>query len=341
MINVAICGYGYWGRNLLRTFAQHQDFTVIAVADSSATQRDVLTKNFPTISVYNSAEEAINDKRIEAIVIATPVASHYALALQALDMGKHVLVEKPMCATSEQAAELAALAERKGLTLMVDHTFLFHPIVQKLKDLIAADTFGHVSYYDSLRVNLGLFQPDVNVLWDLAPHDLSIVDYLFDEDPVHVEASGYCHINDQLPDIAYVTLHFPSRSVVHLNLSWMSPVKARRIAIGGSKKMAVWDDMERDEPLRIYDSGITAQRQEDRMIYIPGYRIGDVHAPRIPVREALVGVAGHFYDVITKREQSVMDGRKGEKILRTLEMAQRALDANLKAINAGYAKQQP
>ena len=314
MINVALCGFGYWGRNLLRVFSQHKNFAVVAVADMRAPQREVLAKIAPGVSVYESAEEAIQDGRVEAVVIATPVGSHYPLARLALEKGKHVMVEKPICATSEQAAELTALAERNGVTLMVDHTFLFHPVVRKFKELLETDTFGTISYYDSLRVNLGLFQPDVNVLWDLAPHDLSIIDYLFDEEPVHIEASGYSHVNGHLCDIAYVTLHFPSRIVAHLNLSWMSPVKVRRIAVGGSKKMVVWDDLDRDEPLRIYDSGITIQPQQYRDAIIPGYRIGDVYAPRLPSSEALIGVADHFHAVISGQEKSIMDGPKGGRM---------------------------
>jgi predicted dehydrogenase len=274
---------------------------------------------------------------VQGVVIATPVASHYPLAKQALLAGKHVFVEKPIAETAAQAQELTDLAKAKGLTLMIDHTFLFHPVVRRLKDLMDKDAFGKISYIDSLRVNLGLFQPDVNVLWDLAPHDLSIVDYLLDEEPSHIEATGYCHVNGQLPDIAYVTLHYGSRKVVHLNLSWMSPVKARRVAIGGSKKMAVWDDLDRDEPLRIYDSGITVMDQSTRETVMPGYRIGDVYAPRMSGREALQGVADHFAAVIAGVETSVMDGGKGVRMLKILEAAQQKLDISLGVVNAHYA----
>ncbi len=330
MVNVALCGYGYWGQNLLRVFSQHTHFKVVAVADMRASQRETLSEKFPNLRLYASAEEAINDPLVDAVLIATPVASHYPIAKLALEKGRHVMVEKPMCATSDQIAELAALAKHNGLTYMVDHTFLFHPAVRRFKRFIDEGGFGKISYYDSLRVNLGLFQPDVNVLWDLAPHDLSIIDYLFGESPVHVEASGYSHVNNDLPDIAYVTLHFPSGFVAHLNLSWMSPVKVRRITLGGSKKMAVWDDLDREEPMRIYDSGITVQPQESRHIIIPNYRIGDVHAPRLENGESLVGVANHFYAVITGQEKSIMDGSCGMRIVQTLERAQKSLENNMR-----------
>lgn len=330
MVNVALCGYGYWGQNLLRVFSQHAHFKVVAVADMRVSQREVLAEKFPNLRLYASAEEAISDPLVDAILIATPVASHYPIAKFALEKGRHVMVEKPMCATSDQVAELIALAEQNNLTYLVDHTFLFHPAVRKFKRYIDEGSFGKISYYDSLRVNLGLFQPDVNVLWDLAPHDLSIIDYLFGENPVHVEASGYSHVNSDLPDIAYVTLHFPSGFVAHLNLSWMSPVKVRRITLGGSKKMAVWDDLDREEPIRIYDSGITVQPQESRHIIIPNYRIGDVHAPRLENTESLIGVANHFYAVIRGKEKPIMDGRRGMRIVQTLERAQKSLENNMR-----------
>ena len=341
MIKMAVCGFGYWGPNLLRNFSENAGFQVVAVADGRADRRAMAMKRNPSLRVMEDAFEAIDDPEIQAVAIATPVASHYPLVKRALEKGKHVLVEKPMCASADQAEELVEIAERNGVVLMVDHTFLFHPAVRKLGELVHSGSLGAISYYDGLRVNLGLFQPDVNVLWDLAPHDLSIINYLFGQDPIHVQANGYCHLNPRLPDIAYLTLHFPSRMVAHLNLSWMSPVKVRRTAVGGSAKMVVWDDLDREEPIRIYDSGISSLSEENRQVIIPGYRIGDVHAPRLPAGEPLAMVVEHFRKVIAGEEASIMDGRKGLQVVRTLEWAQRAMDSSLADINVHYTTSRP
>ncbi len=329
MIKIGLCGFGYWGPNLFRALSGNPGLTVVGVAEPRAERRALVPGASQALTLFVSAEEMIDHRSVEAVVIATPVAFHFDLAARALKQGKHVLVEKPMCASVEQARELIAIAERSGATLMVDHTFIFHGVVQKLAELKRSGALGDVSYYDSLRVNLGLFQPDVNVLWDLGPHDFSIMDYLFDEEPIHVEATGYCHVNPTLPDIAYVTVHFPSRTIAHFNLSWMSPVKVRRIAIGGSSQMVVWDDLNRDERLKVYNSGIHIQPQEQRGVLIPRYRIGDVISPRISETEPLALVAEHFRAVIARETQSLMDGRKGLRIVTLLEEAQRSLDVSL------------
>lgn len=336
MLNIAVCGLGYWGPNILRNLQQNPGWNVVGAADLSADRRKAVGDRNPGLTLFEDAGEAIDHPDVDAVALATPVATHHPLARRALEAGKHVLVEKPLCASAEQAQELCEIAERRGVTLMVNHTFLFHPAVRKIGQLVRAGTLGTVSYYDSLRVNLGLFQPDVNVLWDLAPHDLSIIDYLFQEEPIHVQVNGYCHLNPRLPDICYVTLHFPSRMVAHLNLSWMSPVKVRRTAVGGTDKMIVWDDLDREEPVRIYDSGISVRPEEDRKIILPGYRIGDVHAPRLTGGEPLAAVVEHFRRVILGEEKSLMDGRKGLRVVRVLEWAQRALDATLFDIDSRY-----
>jgi predicted dehydrogenase len=328
MIKVGICGFGYWGPNLLRTFGKNHGFQVVAIADRLPAARAAAAET-PQLRLFESAEEMIDDASIDAVAIATPVSTHFPLARRALAKAKHVLVEKPMCTTSAEGEELIALASANGRVLMVDHTYLFHGAVTKLAELKQEGSLGAISYYDSLRVNLGLFQPDMNVLWDLAPHDLSIIDFLFDEEPVHVEATGYCHLNPGLPDIAYVTLHFASRMIAHLNLSWMSPVKVRRIAIGGSSKMVVWDDLDQDEKLKIYNSGIDVQPEDQRGTIVPSYRIGDIYSPRLPNSEPLVRVVEHFHRVIAGREESVMSGERGLRVVRQLEAAQRAIAAGL------------
>ena len=330
-ITVGLCGFGYWGPNLYRVFANNPGFKMLAVADHRFDRLKAHFFSRDGVRLFQSAEEMIDCPDIEALIIATPVAAHYELAARALKLGKPVLVEKPMCASVNEAADLVKIAESTGAILMVDHTFIFHGAVQKIKELSDAGDLGDISYYDSLRVNLGMFQPDVNVIWDLGPHDLSIIDYLFDEEPIHVEATGYCHLNQTLPDIAFVTLHFPSRIIAHLNLSWMSPVKARRVAIGGSKRMVVWNDLSPTARLNIYDSGITVHPEDTRDILIPSYRIGDVYSPRLSDKEPLAAVAEHFRSVINGTACSVMDGRKGLRIVSLLEQAQRSLDASLQA----------
>jgi predicted dehydrogenase len=218
---------------------------------------------------------------------------------------------------------------------MVDHTYLFHGAVQKLGELKNKGALGIVSYFDSVRINLGLFQPDMNVLWDLAPHDFSILDYLFNEEPIHLEATGYCHLNQHLPDIAYITMHFASRMIAHFHLSWMSPVKVRRIAVGGTSQMAVWDDLNQDEKLKLYDSGIEIQPQDERRILVPSYRIGDVLSPRLPANEPLAAVVEHFRRVIAGEEASLLTGQHGLRIVRLLEHAQTALDTSLAKLDCG------
>ena len=330
VIKIGLCGHGYWGQNLLRTFAADPAFEVAAVSDVRESAREKVRCSKPTIRVYEDGTELIGDPDIEAVAIATPAATHFSLARLALLRDKHVLVEKPMCASLAEAKELVALAEECGTTLMVDHTYLFHGAVQRLRELHQNGALGAISYYDSLRINLGLFQPDLNVLWDLAPHDFSIMDHMIREAPLHVEATGYCHVNPELPDIVYVTVHFASGTIAHFNLSWMSPVKVRRIAIGGSKRMVVWDDLNREEKLKIYDSGVSFQREEQRSHIMPSYRIGDIYSPRVSDCEPLTKVVAHFGNVIAGRERSIMDGRNGMRIVDMLEQAQSSLDTSLR-----------
>jgi predicted dehydrogenase len=333
MIKVGLIGYGYWGPNLLRNFTNHAAFEVIAVADASEARRAEVRRWNISAHLLETGEEIVASPEIDAVVIATPVATHYRLARLALEAGKHALVEKPMCATSEEARELVRLADARDRVLMVDHTCIVTGAVQRIRRMVEQGELGHISYIDSMRVNLGLFQPDVNVLWDLGPHDLSIVDYILGEEPIHIEASGYCHVNAHLPDIAYLTLHYPSRIVAHLNLSWMSPVKVRRLAIGGSARMLVWDDLNSEEKIKIYNSGIDFQPQEERNVAVPEYRIGDIFSPRVATREALSAVVEHFAKVIAGDEKPIMDGRSGLRIVSMLEQAQKTLDASLAQVN--------
>lgn len=329
MLNIALIGMGYWGRNLFRTLSNNPRLNLASVVDFQPDLREKLTLSHPNVTVHDDASAVMTDPAIDAVVIATPVGSHYMLARAALEAGKHVMVEKPMCASAAEAEDLVARARLYNLTLMVDHTFLFHPAVKKLGELVHSGALGTISYFDSQRVNLGLFQPDVNVVWDLAPHDLSIINYLFGSAPLDVEASGYRHFNRDPADIAYLTLHYPGNLIAHLNLSWMSPVKVRRIAIGGSAQMVVWDDLNRDEPVKIYDSGIAFQPQHERDKLLPSYRIGSVTSPRVEGPEPLVEVVEHFRKSILGEETCRTDGHFGLSIVRTLEQAQASLDINL------------
>jgi predicted dehydrogenase len=333
MIGCALIGFGYWGPNLLRNLQQSPRFDVLAVVDQSSERLASLEGRYPGMALLTDVAEVLADPRIGAVVIATPVATHYALAHAALLAGKHVLVEKPMCATSAEGESLVEAADVAGRVLMVDHTFLMSSAVQAIRTLHVDGELGRISYYDVMRVNLGLFQPDVSVLWDLGAHDLSIMDFILDEEPIHVEAQGYAHVNRGVADIAFVTLHFASDVVAHFNLSWVSPVKMRRTAIGGDKKMLVWDDLNADERIKIYNSGITAQPDALRNFLLPQYRIGDVFSPRLDNREALAGVADHFADVIEGAAESVMDGRRGLRVVRTLERADESLRSSLALVD--------
>jgi predicted dehydrogenase len=328
MIRFGICGFGYWGPNLFRNLNAHPDIEVTAVADRSDARREQARRAGKELKLYEDAVEMIDRGDVDAVAVATPVATHFEIAAHALQSGKHVLVEKPLCESARQAQELITLAESKNLALLVDHVYVFHPAVRTLKKLVASKELGTISYFDSLRVNLGLFQPDVNVLWDLAPHDFSILDFLFDEDPAHIEATGYSHVHSDRPDIAFVTAHYKSRMIAHVNLSWMSPVKVRRTAIGGSKQMVVWDDMNNEEKIKIYNSGIELRPEEQRYIH---YRVGDIYSPRIQQGEALVGLVQETYRAITGERSSVIDGRHALRVVRMLESAQSALDASLAA----------
>lgn len=333
-IRLGIIGYGYWGPNLLRNFTGNPAFEVTAIADLSEPARMRAALARPDLRVFADAEDVLMRPDLDAVVVATPVATHFPLARTALLAGKHVLVEKPISATVAEAEELAAVAARVNRTLMVDHTFLFTGAVQTIKRAVDSDSLGKICYFDAMRVNLGLFQTDVNCLWDLAPHDLSIIDHLIDDEVVGVDVTGYCHVNPALPDMVYMTLHYARDTVAHFNLSWMSPMKVRRFAIGGMRQMLIWDDLDQDQKIRIYDTGIEFRPEDQRATIIPDYRVGDIYSPRVSRREALAGVVAHFAAVIQGREASLMAGEHGVKVVRVLERAQRALDRNLAELAA-------
>jgi predicted dehydrogenase len=332
MLRIAVVGHGYWGPNLVRNFSESGRFEVVAIAERRSEARAQIARRHPAVQVVESAAEAFAVPNVDAAAIATPVASHFDIAREALLSGKHVLVEKPLCTITAEGKELVTLAEKVNRVLMVDHTYLFTGAVQTIRRAIEKDELGKICYFDAMRVNLGLFQPDVNCLWDLAPHDLSIIDHLLDDKVATIEISGYCHVNKNIPDMIYLTLHYIDDVVAHLNLSWMSPVKVRRFAIGGTKKMLIWDDLDQEQKIRIYNSGIEYHTQDERAVIIPDYRIGDIYSPRVPRREALAGVVEHFANVIEGKERSIMDGARGLRVVALLEEAQRLLDRNLREL---------
>ena len=334
MIRVGLIGYGYWGPNLLRNFAMSPQFLTTAVAERKAEARERLARAYPAVQLFEDASEVLARSDVDAVVVATPLETHFALAREALARGKHVLVEKPISTSAAEAEELIALAERVDRVLMVDHTFLFTGAVRTIREINASGALGKICYFDSMRVNLGLFQPDMNCLWDLAPHDLSVIDHILQDDIIAVEASGYCHVNPNMPDMVYLTLHYANDVIAHFNLSWMSPVKVRRFAIGGTRQMLIWDDLDQDQKIRIYNTGIEFHPDSERATIIPEYRIGDIYSPRVPQREALAGVVEHFGNVIGRKEPSIMDGERALKVVRILEQAQQRLEASLAAVTA-------
>lgn len=335
MIRAGLIGYGYWGPNLARNLVASGRFQLVAIADARSASRKIASQSFPSARVVEDASDILSSDDIDAVVIATPVATHFRFAREALNRGKHVLVEKPLCASVAECEELVALAARTGRTLMVDHTFLFTGAVQTIRKVVDSGEIGKICYFDSMRVNLGLFQEDVNCLWDLAPHDLSVINYILDDKIVGIEASGYCHVNPASPDIVYLTLHYARDVVAHFNLSWMAPVKIRRFIIGGTQRMLVWDDLDQDQKIKIYDSGIEFHTQAERATIIPDYRLGDIYSPRVSRQEALSGVANHFADVISGAKASIMDGESGLKVLRVLEEAQAVLEQSLRRVADG------
>jgi predicted dehydrogenase len=326
MIGIGVIGYGYWGPNLVRNFMETDGAKVIAVSDLRPARLALVSQRYPSIKINTDHKNLIADPAIDAVVIATPVSTHFDLAMQALRAGKHVLVEKPMTMTAEQGERLVDEAEKCKKVILVDHTFIYMGAVRKIKELIDNKALGEIYYFDSIRVNLGLFQHDVNVMWDLAVHDLSIMDYVLGQMPVAVSATGTSHISGAQPNIAYATLFFDSPLIAHINVNWLSPVKLRHTLIGGSQKMLLFDDLESTEKIKIYDKGITIKNQVDaRYDIMIGYRTGDMWAPQFDLTEALKIEANHFLRCIDQKDQPITDGQMGLRVVRILEAATTSL----------------
>jgi predicted dehydrogenase len=324
MINVGVIGYGYWGPNIVRNLESLDEARVAAIADPSASARARASKAHPHIRVSIDPMEVITSPEIDAIAVITPVWTHFELAKAALDNDKSIFVEKPFTSTVAQAEELVNIAARKNLVVMVDHTFLFTPAVKKIKQLVDDGSLGKLYYYDSTRVNLGLFQHDVNVLWDLAPHDLSIVDYLIGTEPSGIVATGQKHLNG-VEDVAYMTLYFPDNVIAHINVNWLSPVKVRTTLIGGTKKMLVWNDLEADEKLRVYDKGVQVTSREGVYDLLVNYRSGDMWVPKLEHAEALRLELAYFLDCVAHSDTPFNDGMAGLRVVRMLEAATESL----------------
>jgi predicted dehydrogenase len=326
MINVGMIGYGYWGNNLLRNFMNTPNCKLKTVCDLRPERLKIAQKTFPSIHITTSVEELIKDVEIDAIIVATPVFLHYKFAKMALEAGKHVLVEKPLTASITEASDLVEIANRKNLVLAVDHTFLFTGSVQKIKSLVDSGDFGTLQYFDSTRVNLGLFQPDVNVIWDLAPHDISILNYLVKEKPMSVSCTGQSHTSNKLENIAYLTVNYNSNFIAHFSCSWISPVKIRRILIGGDKKMCIYDDVEPTEKIKIYDTGFDVKNEEEKHKMLVDYRVGDIYLPKISQKEALAEMASDFVNAIINNSKPLVDGEAGFEVVKILAAAQKSID---------------
>jgi len=343
MIGIAVVGYGYWGPNLVRNFSEIPGVRVVYVCDLIKERLASVKVRYPTIEITDDFDAVLADPQVHAVAIATPVSTHFRLAMKALMAGKHVFVEKPMAASSTECRRMVEEAARRHLVLAVDHTFIHTGAVRKMREIVE-NGLGDMYYYDSVRVNLGLFQHDVSVIWDLAVHDLSILDYVADEKPVAVSATGMSHVAGEPENIAYLTLFFESKLIAHIHVNWLAPVKVRRTLIGGSNKMIVYDDLEPSEKIKVYDKGITLNgnpQKNGEKVYqlLVGYRSGDMYAPQIDITEALGRELRQFIDCIETQARPISDGHAGLRVVRILEAATQSLAQRGKIVELAEARQ--
>jgi predicted dehydrogenase len=329
MIGVAVVGYGYWGPNLVRNFWDIPGAQLIWVCDLQTERLAGVRSRYPAVEITEDFDTVLRDPRVDAVAISTPVSTHFSLAMRALKAGKSVFVEKPIAASSEQAQRLIDEARRRGLVLAVDHTFVHTGAVRKMREIIQGG-LGDIYYYDSVRVNLGLFQHDVSVVWDLAVHDLSIMDFVLPQQPIAVSATGMSHVAGEPENIAYLCLHFAGNLIAHIHVNWLAPVKVRRTLVGGSQKMIVYDDLEPSEKIKVYDKGITlngtpAKRGEKVHQMLVGYRAGDMMAPQLDMAEALGTELREFVSCIEHGGTPIADGEAGLRVVRILEAATQSL----------------
>ena len=339
MIKIGVIGYGYWGPNLVRNFAETPGMTVASVADLDTKKLEIVQKRYPGVKTTTRFLDLLENKDIDAIAIATPVNSHFELAMAALKAGKHVWLEKPMTETSEQARMLVDEAEKRNLVLIVDHTFIYTGAVRRMGDMVKSGELGQILYYDSTRINLGLFQRDVSVISDLAVHDFSILDYLLGEQPVAVSAVGTNHFPGTPENLAYITLFYDSGMIAHINVSWLAPVKLRQILIGGNKKMITYDDLEPSEKIKVYDKGISFTDDPQKIYEMRvGYRTGDMWAPKLDSTEALRVEGEHFVDCIENGKAPMTDGYLGLRVVELIEAATRSMKERGRSVEVNGIK---
>ena len=321
-LRVGVIGAGYWGPNLVRNLSEVPGAEPVAVADLSEERLEAIRKRFPAVRTTTAHHELFDDRAIDAVCIASPVGTHRKLAEEAFAAGKHVFVEKPLAGTVSDAEAIVRAAERAGKTLMVGHTFVYNPAVVEVKRILDADGVGRVQYIDSQRVNLGLHQFDINVLWDLGPHDVSITLYWLGEEPAWIQATGACFVQPEIEDVVFLMIGFPSGAIAHAHLSWLAPTKLRTMTVIGSKKMVLYDDVQTVEKVKIYDQGVEKLSGEELR---RSYRAGDIHSPRIPVTEALQIEMRHFIECVRDGKKPRSDGEAGLRVVRALEAGMRSL----------------
>ena len=333
-MQIGVIGCGYWGPNLIRNFNALDNVSVVAVSDLRPERLEFISKQFPSIKkLTQDANEILHDTAIDAVVIATPVSTHFALGMEALKNGKHLLLEKPFTATVAESIQLIEEAEKRNLRLMVDHTFIYTGAVQTIKKYVDNGDLGDLYYFDSVRVNLGLFQHDVNVIWDLAPHDVSIMDYLLQQKPIAISATGMDHFNSGIENIAYISTYYENNLLGHIHVNWLAPVKVRKTLISGSRKMIIYDDMEPSEKVKIYDKGVDIVKDKEQIYdMLVQYRTGDMIAPQIELTEALKKISQEFCDSINQNRTPLTDGRAGLRVVQILEAANQSIKANGKVI---------
>ena len=341
MIRIGVVGYGYWGPNLVRNFHENDGIEVAQVADLVPANLEKVKKRYPAIQTTTRMDDLLENPKLDAVAIATPVFSHHELGLKALKAGKHVFMEKPLASSSQQALDLLKTAREKSRVLFLDHTFIYTPAVRKIKEVVDSGRLGKIYYYDSVRINLGLFQHDINVLWDLAVHDLTIMDYVLGRKPVTVAATGISHVPGGPENIAYLTCFFEDNTIAHLHVNWLSPVKVRTTLIGGDKQMIVYDDLEITEKVKVYDRGITLNNDpEGRYKLLVDYRTGDVWTPQLETTEALKTEVACFADCVQKGLAPPSDGPSGLRVVHILEAASKSLALKGKPVDLEWDKLQ-